>query len=247
MAKTGIQHLVNGDIDALLALHHATFGDARMEGEGDGGGGGTGGGAGGGGGAGTGGAGSGDADTFPANTPLSEMTPQQQVAYWKHHARKHESTIKELGDIDNLKDKASKYDKHVADSASEQERAVQQAVEQATTTVRQQERQRTGGKLVQAEVRATAAGRLGDAQLTTLLENLDTSKFLTSDGDVDSTKVATLVDGLAPKKDNGGGGGGGTGRTGAPNHGQGQRAGQQTERGSAGRAEAQRRFGKDKQ
>lgn len=27
---------------------------------------------------------------FPDNTPTAEMSPEHQVAYWKHHARKHE-------------------------------------------------------------------------------------------------------------------------------------------------------------
>ncbi|WP_369147036.1 hypothetical protein [Streptomyces sp. R44] len=28
---------------------------------------------------------------YPDNTPTSEMTPEHQVAYWRHHARKHEA------------------------------------------------------------------------------------------------------------------------------------------------------------
>jgi hypothetical protein len=28
---------------------------------------------------------------YPDGKPVAEMTPEHQVAYWKHHARKHEA------------------------------------------------------------------------------------------------------------------------------------------------------------
>lgn len=34
---------------------------------------------------------------YPLNTPIAEMTVDQQAAYWKHHSRKHEDTVKGLG------------------------------------------------------------------------------------------------------------------------------------------------------
>ena len=33
---------------------------------------------------------------YPDKTPVADMTIEQQVAYWKYHARKHENTVKEL-------------------------------------------------------------------------------------------------------------------------------------------------------
>ncbi len=35
-------------------------------------------------------------EEFPANTPVKEMTAEQQVAYWKASARKHEDRAKRL-------------------------------------------------------------------------------------------------------------------------------------------------------
>ncbi|MEV4971954.1 hypothetical protein [Streptomyces scopuliridis] len=35
---------------------------------------------------------------YPDNTPTADMTPEHQVAYWKHHARKHEATAKAAPD-----------------------------------------------------------------------------------------------------------------------------------------------------
>jgi hypothetical protein len=37
-------------------------------------------------------------DGFPANTPTSEMTLEEQVAYWKHHSRVHEGRLRDRWD-----------------------------------------------------------------------------------------------------------------------------------------------------
>ncbi|MGW0468347.1 hypothetical protein ACWDX6_24230 [Streptomyces sp. NPDC003027] len=39
---------------------------------------------------------------YPDNTPTSDMTPEHQVAYWKHHARKHETAAKAAPDAAEL-------------------------------------------------------------------------------------------------------------------------------------------------
>ncbi|MET9126891.1 hypothetical protein [Streptomyces sp. NPDC004528] len=60
-------------------------------------------GAGGGGGGGTGsGAPAVNEHGYPDNTPTSEMTPEHQVAYWRHHARKHEARANSLPDAAEL-------------------------------------------------------------------------------------------------------------------------------------------------
>lgn len=33
---------------------------------------------------------------YPENTPVAEMTVEQQAAYWRHHARKHEDRLKAI-------------------------------------------------------------------------------------------------------------------------------------------------------
>jgi hypothetical protein len=37
-------------------------------------------------------------DGFPADTPVSAMTTEQQVLYWKHQSRKHESRLRDRWD-----------------------------------------------------------------------------------------------------------------------------------------------------
>lgn len=154
---------------------------------------------------------------FPPHTPVADMTPAQQIEYWKHHSRKHEARASERSDYDELKAKAAKYDTLDAASKTEQERALEQAKEDAATEARSKATSELAPKLVDAEMRAAAAGKLTPEQLAPLIENLDRSKFLTDTGDVDLEKVATFIGAAAP------GAAGGTTKPGFPNLGQGKR------------------------
>jgi hypothetical protein len=79
-------------------------------------------------------------------------------------------------------------------SLSEAEKAVELArAETRTETLRA-----VGGRLVDAEVRATAAGRLPSEQVDALLEGLDRSRFITDDGDVDRDALTKWVERIAP-------------------------------------------------
>ncbi|GAA0641178.1 hypothetical protein GCM10009548_01690 [Streptomyces malaysiensis subsp. malaysiensis] len=40
---------------------------------------------------------------YPDSTPVAEMEPAHQAAYWKHHARKHEQRANSAPDADELK------------------------------------------------------------------------------------------------------------------------------------------------
>lgn len=102
--------------------------------------------------------------------------------------RKYKDTVKEL---DALK----------TSQMTEQEKAVAQATDAAKAEGRKEAITGMGAKLVSAEIRAVAAGRLDDAQLAALLEGLNPASFLTEDGDVDAAKVQKFVDGIAPAKD----------------------------------------------
>jgi hypothetical protein len=55
---------------------------------------------------------------------------------------------------------------------------------------------------VVVEIAAAASGRLDQTALAQVLEPLDLTKFLTSDGKVDTEKVKTYVNGVAPAKGN---------------------------------------------
>jgi hypothetical protein len=62
-------------------------------------------------------------------------------------------------------------------------------------------RAETAPRLVKQAFKAEAKGVLTTEQLDALLEDLDLTKYLDKDGDVDEEKVTKKVTALAPKKD----------------------------------------------
>lgn len=62
---------------------------------------------------------------YPDATPVADMTPEQQVAYWKHHARKHEAAAKaapDAAELERLRAAAEELEKRRAAEMSETER-----------------------------------------------------------------------------------------------------------------------------
>ena len=172
----------------------AGAGDGSTAGSDDGGA--NGGTAGAGAGDGAGGAGSGDGDKgFPDNTPIEAMTDAQQAAYWKHHARKHENTVKARADYDQIKAKAAEYDEFKRQQMSDHERAV----EDAKKAGRDEALREAGTRMVAAHIdAAVTAERISREQADVLLSVTDTTKFLTADHSVDTDKVKALLDTVAP-------------------------------------------------
>lgn len=74
----------------------------------------------------------------------------------------------------------------------------ERAIEQARTEGRSAALAEAGSKLVAAEMKAAAAGRLESAQLSTLLAGVHLPAFLDADGNVDTEKVSDFIDGIAP-------------------------------------------------
>lgn len=132
---------------------------------------------------------------FPANTPWRQMTPEQQVSYWQHQSRRHEARVTQMSDYDQLRQTAQQYQQLVEQSQTAHERAVTEARRQgaaeATAAV--------GSRLVAAELRAAAVGRLHPEGVNALMQGLDHSKFLAPDGNVDTDRVAAYVDAVAPQ------------------------------------------------
>ena len=89
-------------------------------------------------------------------------------------------------DYEQLQQRAQQWDKFVAESKSDQEKALDAA------------RTEFGGQLVAAHLKAAAAGRLGEGAQTALLAGVDKGLFLTKDGTVDEAKVSQFIDSIAP-------------------------------------------------
>lgn len=136
-----------------------------------------------------------DTDTDDGQeTQQPEKDWAAEAEKWKALARRHEGNAKANAT------KAKEFDALLEASKTDQERAVEQAREEAAAAARADERSRFGSRLVDAEIRAVAAGRLEPDQVSVLMEGLDRSRFLTDDGDVDTKKVTKLLDGLVPTK-----------------------------------------------
>lgn len=135
---------------------------------------------------------------FPADTPLAEMTAEQREAYWKHQARKHENRVKSLGDIDALKAKAEAFDALEAEKLTPSEKAIQEARAEERERVLAEQAKAVADRLVAAEFKVAFAGRKKPEEVAELLEPLDLTKFLTSDGEVDADKVSKYAAGIAP-------------------------------------------------
>lgn len=176
---------------------------------------------------------------FPDGVKVADMTTEQQVAYWKHYARQHENRVSALGnltpdDVKALQDKAQQWDDAQADAGTDMEKAVRSAYVQAEKAVLA----KIQPQLVTAEFRAVATGRINPEQLGVILEPLDLSKFLAADGSVDTAKVSSYVDGIAPAM------GSSTAQPPFPSLGQGQHTPPPVVPGAAGKAAAEKRFGK---
>jgi hypothetical protein len=100
---------------------------------------------------------------------------------WESRAKGNSEAAKEL---DRLK----------RESMNDQERAAAEAADKATSEVTA----RLGGRLVWAEMRAAAGGRLSAEQVEALASHLDVAAFLTSEGDVNEVAIVQFVDSIAP-------------------------------------------------
>lgn len=109
---------------------------------------------------------------FPENTPLTEMSQEEQTEYWKHQARKHEGRLKELGDIEELKANAEK--------GKNSDRLISQAVGEALEA--------TLPQLVKARFTAGAAG-IPEKFMEAYLEDADLLAYVEDDGTVDEAAI----------------------------------------------------------
>lgn len=136
---------------------------------------------------------------FPADTPVADMTAEQQAAYWKYHSRKHETLAKAREDYDQMKALAEKWTEHEKASkpadqvkAEEDAEEIRKAAEKAVSA-------KFATKLVTAEFKAATAGRIKSDDLTEILEDMDLTRYLNDDGEVDVERVTKKAAIIAPE------------------------------------------------
>lgn len=134
---------------------------------------------------------------FPANTPIAEMNPAEQVAYWKHQSRKHEARANERGDYDALKEKAAAFDKVQQASESEHEKALRETRETAMAEGRKAAMAESSTATVRALLEGALKMRGQSAEeIAQSTKHVDLASFVTN-GDVDHDAITGLVTRLA--------------------------------------------------
>lgn len=122
-----------------------------------------------------------------------------EVEKWKAQSRKHEERAKANAAA------AKELEELKAANASDSERAVAEAVKKAVA----EERSAGAAKLARQVFLAAAAGRLDNP--SDVIEDVNLSRYIDANGDVDEDGLAKLIDRLAPKKNAGDGDGSGDG------------------------------------
>lgn len=124
----------------------------------------------------------------PDTEQKHEVDYKAEAEKWQALARKHEERAKSNAD------KAKGFDELKKSSMTEQEKAV----ESARAEARAEALREIAPHLVTAKFEAVAAGRLTSEQIATLLEDVDMTKYLTPEGQVDVERVTRKVAALAP-------------------------------------------------
>lgn len=110
-----------------------------------------------------------------------------EIEKWKGLSRKHEERSKANADA------AKELETAKTAAMSDQEKAVAEAVAKARTETLAE----VGATLVDAEVKAAAAGRTVDVEA--LLEGLDRKRYLTDEGKPDTDAITKWVNRIAPE------------------------------------------------
>lgn len=144
---------------------------------------------------------------YPLNTPESEMTTEQKLAYRTVQMRKHQAVAEKLTKQGVTPEVYAEQMKELeelrAKNMTESEKAIAEAKEQG----RQEALGETNAKVIQAHVDAFIGARGVDLEknpeLAATLDALNLEKFV-QDGDVDTDKLVKVLTNLVPDPDKGG-------------------------------------------
>lgn len=115
-------------------------------------------------------------------------------------ARERAATSEKYKDYDAFKASHEELAQFKEANKSEQEKALDTARKEAADAATKAALASVGEKLVGAAFTAAFAGRIETERATAIVGSLDKKSFLTADGEVDTEKVKSLVDSLAPSK-----------------------------------------------
>lgn len=132
---------------------------------------------------------------FPKDTPVAQMKPLEQAAYWQHQARKHEDRNKEwqktLGGKTAAEVAAERQE--LATLRTEKMSDSEKAVNEAKLTGR-----REASLALAPQMFAVALSHVDEDRRKVLIENTDLSRVINEDGSIDTDKVKSIAEALAP-------------------------------------------------
>lgn len=121
---------------------------------------------------------------------------------WQAKARKHERDLKKERTAREALE--AKLAEAAAASQTETERAIEQARKEAADAAKTEVSSTYQGKILNAEIRAQAAGKFANPKLAAKLLDLDPSDAFDEDGEVDTEFIASQIDGFLKDEDNAG-------------------------------------------
>lgn len=124
---------------------------------------------------------------FPANTPVAEMTDAQQAAYWRNESKKQQAIADSRKDYDEKAEKAAAHDTYVAEHATDEEKAREQA--------------RREGEVIGAEkyLKDAVVGKFQaltgrtDEEVAATFEHVDPKSFLDDKGEIVAEKITAFA------------------------------------------------------
>jgi len=141
----------------------------------------------------------GDADKgFPANTPWRDMKPEEQAAYWRDKAQKHERTANARKDYDSVLQELTDLKKA---SQTDAEKALEEAREEA----RRQGENIGAQKYLKDAVKGRFQGLTGktDDEVETIFAHVDPASFTDDQGEIDLEQLKTYAATFGTKNDGG--------------------------------------------
>lgn len=175
---------------------------------------------------------------YPKDTPLTEMTTEQREAYWKHNSRRHEGRYKDLlGDRtpEQVKADLARLAQIDKESLTPADQALAERYERGKADGVAAERLHTAAAIFRATLES--AGITSQDDLDDLSAGFNAAGFVTDKG-IDTAKVVKFASRFTTQ------GATGSSVTRTADYGGGRRSTTPPERGTAGKAEAERRFGK---
>lgn len=177
---------------------------------------------------------------FPEGTPLAEMNDTQKAAYWQHYARKHEDTVKAFNGLtpQQVKDALAENDSLKTEKLSADDKALKSARDEAAKAARDAAQAEYLPQIQKLQVQGIAASVIQGDKLNAFMALVNPAALLDDKGAVDETKVMGYLTAMY--------GDTATASQAGPRH---QNFGQfappppRSNPGSAGAAEAQKRFG----